>query len=317
MKLKKNLYNELISGVLNYEIEKSKKDIFIENLYYVQKLLLSGLSTSKQIEKYTNEIETISRSCYEKYCKEFLNEVYEKGIINSLFHRNIKAIAFYLTHNENPKSTKLYNTLLDNGSLKLAKNKKDSSLNYSTFSNLLKEFLKNKGHENIITFDDEKINNSNTQKIQEEIKEVKTEEIKIEETKEIEIELFDNTSKICNVEFLKTDFVEYENSYIDNNILEKNVYYIQTKYIDKEYHFEKFKEVIRNHNLIENYSIIMHNNSVMDMKLYIYRYINGELILLKSVNAEASVFELDQLIRRARDSFFKKFDSHMDYIINA
>lgn len=313
MDLRQNIYNDLISDTFEHNTSKSKKDIFIENIPYVKKLLLSGLSTKKQIERYSDDIDEISRSCYEKYSKEFLNEIYEEGVIKSLFHRNIKTIAYYLTNEENPKSTKLYDNLLTSGSLKLAKNKKDSSLDYKTFSTLLKDFLEAKGHENLITFD-EKIDypyEENSSDI-----EVNIETIQ-EEDKEVDIQLIDDTSKRCEVSFLKSNFVEYDNSYIDNNIKEKNVYYIQTKYIDKEYHFEKFKDVIRKHKIVEDYSIVLHNNSIVDMKLYIYRYVNNDLVLIKSVNAESSIFELDQLVRRARDNFFTKFESHMNYIINA
>ena len=315
MDLKQNIYNDLISDTLELENIKSKKDIFIENIPYVKKLLLSGLSTKKQIERYSEDVDTISRSCYEKYSKEFLNEVYEQGVIKSLFHRNIKTIAYYLTNEEKPKATILYNNLLKSGSLKLAKNKKDSSIDFKTFSKLLKEFLESKGHMDLISFDEEIKQISQIETKTNEVISIET--IEVEEEKEVEIKLIDDTSKICDIEFLKKDFVEYENSYIDNNIKEKNVYYIQTKYIDKEYHFDKFKDVIKNNNIMENYSIVLHNNSIVDMKLYIYRYVNKELVLLKSVNAESSLFELDQLVRRARDNFFTKFESHMNYIVNA
>lgn len=294
-----DIYNDLVSDTFE-ETSKSKKDIFIENIAYVKKLLLSGLSTKKQIEKYSKKIEKISRSCYESYSKEFLNEIYEEGLKKSLFIRNIKKIAYYLTNEKNPKSSDLYKTLIDNGSLKLAKNKKDSSLDYENFSKLLKEFLHSKGYEEIITFDC--------------IKEKDTNKTIIPKSKEVEIVFLDNSSKSYDIEFLKNNFIEYEDSYIDNNIKEKNAYYIQTQDVNKEYDFEKFKEVIANNEVIENYSIILHNNSVVDTKLYIYRYIDNNLVLLKSINAKSSLFELEELIRRARNNFFEKLKAHMHYI---
>ena len=309
---KEKIFNDLVSCLDTEHTLFSKKDRFLQNLNYVKKLLFSGLSTKKQIELYSKEIEEISRSAYENYCKKYLKEEYEKGLLNTLLFRNIKSIAHYLTQEEKPTSTKLYNILLESGSLKKARNKKDSSIDYKTFEELLKEFLKNKGYENIIEFDkkETQINIDNTSKS------TAVQNTHLEEEKEVKIELVDGTYKYYDKDLLKTEFIEFENSYIDNNIKETNVYYIQARYIDKEYSFEKFKEVIKTNNLIENYSIIVHNNSNVDTRLYIYRFIDNKLIMLKSLDAASCVFELDELIRRGRTNFFEKLNEHIHYITN-
>ncbi|NVJ53502.1 MAG: hypothetical protein HWD90_07385 [Campylobacteraceae bacterium] len=307
---KVKIFNDLISCLDEEKQQFTKKDTFAKNLDYVKKLLFSGLSTKKQIEEYSKEIQTISRSAYESYCKEYLKEEYEKGLLNTLLFRNIKTIAHYLTQEENPTSSKLYNKLLESGSIKQARNKKDSSIDYQTFITLLKKFLKERGYENIIEFDKE-IVQVNINKKESETSLVDN---SIEEETDIKLELVDGTLESCDKNFLKRNFIEFENSYIDNNIKEKNVYYIQARYIDKEYSFEKFKEIIKNNNILENYSIIIHNNSSIDTRLYIYRYIDNKLVVLKSLDAASCVFELDELIRRGRTNFFEKLEEHITYI---
>lgn len=304
MKTKEEIFNELVSPVVEFKSITSKKDLFVQNIEYVKKLLQSGLSIKNQIENYNNEVEKISRSCYEKYCKEFLKEEYEQGLLYTLFFRNIKTIAYYLTNEKNPKASEIYTYLLNNGSLKKARNKKDSSLNYPTFMKLLKEFLNNKGYEDIIEFNliedshkSKNITHSNNKK-------------NVIDHK-VKIELIDNSFEYLSIDFLQNNFIEHDNSYIDNNIKEKNVYYIQSRYVDKEYSFEKFKNIITQENVIEDYSIIIHNNSTIDTRLYIYRLIDNELILLKDLDALSCVFELDELIRRSRKSFFDRFKEYI------
>lgn len=301
MKTKEEIYKDLINNLNQKQANLSKKDIFLENLNYVKTLLQSGLSTKKQIEKYSIKVETISRSSYEKYCKEFLKYEYEKSILKSLFYRNIKAIAYYICHKQNPTSYDLYLSLLKKGSLKQAKNKKESSMQYEDFVLLLKEFLKNKGYENLIEFESNKVPKISSTK-----KENKNTKIKVD--------FIDDSFEFYDEKFLKKDFIVHEDSYIDNNIKEKNVYYIQARYIDKEYSFENFKELIKNEDIIENYSIIIHNNASVDTRLYIYRFIDNNLLMLRSLDASSCVFELDELIRRARDNFFEKFDSYLNKI---
>ncbi|RXK07900.1 hypothetical protein [Halarcobacter bivalviorum] len=308
MSLKEKIFNDLISSSnLDEEIE-CKKDIFLNNLNQVKLLLKSGLSTKKQIERYSKDIDLISRSSYEKYCKEFLKKEYEEGLLFTLFFRNIKTIAFYISEEKNPSSKELYLKLLEAGSLKKARNDKNSSLDYPTFLNLLKNFLKEKNYEDIIFYDElEQIDKKRDIK-EENI--IKTEE----KNEKIKIELVDNNIESCDLEFIKSNFIEYENSYIDNNIKEKNVYYIEARYIDKEYNFKKFKELILNEKYLEDYSIIIHNNSAIDTKLYIYRLIDNQLFLIKELDAISCVFELDELIRRGRKNFFEKFESHIEYL---
>ena len=71
MKNKKQIFNDLISCLDETNIKISKKDLFLQNIEYVKKLLFSGLSTKRQVDKFCEEIDIISRSAYEKYCKEF------------------------------------------------------------------------------------------------------------------------------------------------------------------------------------------------------------------------------------------------------
>ncbi|RXJ89136.1 hypothetical protein CRV01_11000 [Arcobacter sp. CECT 8983] len=307
---KVKIFNDLISCLDEEKQQFTKKDTFAKNLDYVRKLLFSGLSTKKQIEEYSKQIQTISRSAYESYCKEYLKEEYEKGLLNTLLFRNIKTIAHYLTQEKNPTSSKLYNKLLESGSIKQARNKKDSSIDYQTFINLLKKFLKDKGYENIIEFDKQNLQINTYQKENDPL----IVNSNVEEETDIKLPLVDGTLESCDKNFLKTGFIEFENSYIDNNIKEKNVYYIQARYIDKEYSFEKFKNIIKNNNILENYSIIIHNNSSIDTRLYIYRFIDNKLVILKSLDAASCVFELDELIRRGRTNFFEKLDEHIGYI---
>lgn len=313
MDKKLEIFNNLVSGLSNEKLELSKKDRFLDNLTYIKKLLNSGLSLSKQVEKYGNEIENISRSLYENYCKEFLIKEYEQGLLKTLFHRNIKKIAYYISHEENPNSKDLYFLLLNSGSLKQARNKKDSSLNYEIFTSLLKNFLKEKGYEHLVLFNDLENQIKNIQTKQN--IEVSNSNIQVNELNEkIKIEFTDDSFQYYKKDFLRKEFLVYEDSYIDNNIKEKNVYYIQARYIDKEYSFEKFKDVIKNNNIIENYSIVVHNNSSIDTRLYIYRFIDNQLIMLKSLDASSCVFELDELIRRGRTNFSKKLSKYIEHI---
>lgn len=303
---KEKIFNDLISNLGDEFIETSKKDKFLNNLDYVKKLLFSGLSTKKQIEIYSKDIDSISRSLYEKYCKEYLKEEYEQGLLNTLFYRNIKTVAYFLTQNEKPNPKELYNLLLENGSLKQARNKKNSSITYEIFVQLLKNFLKQKGYEDLINFNE--YNNETKEKSLDESK---------DENPKIKIEFYDNSFEYYEKSFLIKNFIEQENSYIDNNIKEKNCYYLQTRYIDKEYSFEVFKNIITSKNIIENYSIIIHNNSTVDNRLYIYRLIDEKLVLIKNLNASTSVFELDELIRRSQKNFFDFFDEYLsDIVVN-
>lgn len=303
---KEKIFNDLISNLGDEFIETSKKDKFLNNLDYVKKLLFSGLSTKKQIEIYSKDIDSISRSLYEKYCKEYLKEEYEQGLLNTLFYRNIKTVAYFLTQNEKPNPKELYNLLLENGSLKQARNKKNSSITYEIFVQLLKNFLKQKGYDDLINFNE--YNNETKEKSLDECK---------DENPKIKIEFYDNSFEYYEKSFLIKNFIEQENSYIDNNIKEKNCYYLQTRYIDKEYSFEVFKNIITSKNIIENYSIIIHNNSTVDNRLYIYRLIDEKLVLIKNLNASTSVFELDELIRRSQKNFFDFFDEYLsDIVVN-
>lgn len=313
MSNKLKIYNDLISGLNDEKSILSKKDCFLDNLNYVKELLNSGLSLNKQIEKYSNNIEKISRSLYENYCKEFLKKEYEQGLLKSLFHRNIKKIAYYISQEENPNSKDLYLLLLNSGSLKQARNKKDSSVGYDVFTSLLKNFLIEKGYEHLVLFNDLD-NEIKTIQTKQDI-EVSSDNVHTNKLNEkIKIEFTDNSFEYYKKDFLKKEFLVYEDSYIDNNIKEKNVYYIQARYIDKEYSFEKFKDVIKNNKVLENYSIIVHNNSSVDTRLYIYRFIDNQLIMLKSLDASSCVFELEELIRRGRANFFKKLSEYLEHI---
>lgn len=138
-----SLFNILTSYSLKNTSRQTNKAIFLSKLEDVKILLKSGNSLSTQVQSYNGLIERqISESTYKKYCQEYLKNEYEFSIKKTLVVRNLDKIAEYVDSFNNLNTTsELYIILKNKGSLKKSNRRRDSSIEYEDFTDILSLIL--------------------------------------------------------------------------------------------------------------------------------------------------------------------------------
>ncbi|RXJ83892.1 hypothetical protein CRU93_13320 [Arcobacter sp. CECT 8985] len=205
-------------------------------------------------------------------------------------------------------SDKIYNYLLSNGSLKKVKNDNNSTISYDDFCLKLKEFSNSKNLDINIINNNEK--NENEIDIKKEIQDSEIVEI-IDNNKRIDIELIDGTKETHNLSFLKNYYLVEEFSGRKFDFIEKNLFMIPHSNEGKIYNFGNIKKLLKKSKLMPDYSLVLHDNSNDDSKIYIYRYINKELYFLDSFSSLLIVDILD-LINNSIKNFLELYNVYFE-----
>gem|GEM_PF-6909101 len=309
-----SIYNKLIKE--NSPKKNTKKAIFFDNLDFVIKLLQTDYSFKKQAEIYRKEIDQISPSSYQNFCKLFLQKEYKTAIKNKIFNAAFHHIAMYLSSTQilKKRTSKLYLQLKKSGALKLSKNKKDSHLSYEDFQSLLKTKLEEHGFKKIIEYDSlspesqtqaptplssempsagqagqkEKSDipavfakaqtNSKTYKEDSRPQDKEKPKPKPQKAKRVKIEHDDGTVTEHHIEWLKTYYGQDRRSKIRNNITEKSFFYLQKKADGYVIDVEKARDALIEQKAIPNYSLFVYKP---DDLTRIYRVVDDELYLLE------------------------------------
>ncbi len=248
----------------------------------------------------------ISVFTYRNFLLKYFKKSYEEHNINKVFI-NVKHTILQLILNESfNDSKKIYNFLLNEGSLKVVKNDNNSVISYTDFCKKLEEFISSRNlFVNII-----KENKQEELDIKNNIQDNELVEL-IDNTKRIDIELIDGSFETHNISFLKNYYLVEEFSGKKFDFIEKNLYLIPSFDEGKVFDFKMIKELIKNTKLMPEYSLVLHDNSNIDAKIYIYRYINGDLVFLDSFSSILIVDILD-LINLALKKFLTLYKIYFD-----
>lgn len=119
---------------------------------------------------------------------------------------------------------------------------------------------------------------------------------------DIPIKLVDGSIDMCNERYLRTCAIMDLDSRVKNDFLEENIYLIENTFQGKNYNFDEYAKKIKEKQIIENYSLVIHNNSNKDFTAYVYRYIDNELVLLYDFSA-AELLDIEIIERKARNKF--------------
>ncbi|AXH15226.1 hypothetical protein CRU99_03840 [Malaciobacter mytili] len=286
---------------------KTKDRILLSNSNKILSYLQSNSSLKEQTLMIKNDLNIeISVFTYRNFLLKYFKKSYEEHNINKVFI-NSKHIILQLILNENfNDSKKIYNFLLNEGSLKIVKNDNNSVISYINFCRKLEEFVNSK---NLLV----NIIEENTQEelnIQNNIQDSEIVEI-LDNTKRIDIELIDGSFETHNISFLKNYYLVEEFSGKKFDFIEKNLYLIPSFDEGKVFDFKMIKKLIKDTKLMPEYSLVLHDNSNTDAKIYIYRYINGDLIFLDSFSSILIVDILD-LINLALKKFLNLYKIYFD-----
>ncbi|AXX92582.1 hypothetical protein CPU12_01810 [Malaciobacter molluscorum LMG 25693] len=315
----KNEYFDLSDYLEENEITflKQKHKILLLNKEKIKHFLQSNASLKEQIMQLKKDLEIdISVFTYRNFLLKYFKKSYNFHNINKVF-LNSKHTILELILNENfTDSEKIYNYLLDNGSLKKVKNDDTSSISYNEFCEKLEDYI------NIKNLDIKVIRKSENSideiDIKKEIQDTEIAEI-IDNNKRIDIELIDGSYETHNLSFLKNYYLVEEFSGRKFDFVEKNLFMIPATNEGKIYNFTNIKKLLKHSRLIPEYSLVLHDNSNIDSKIYIYRYINGELMFLDSFSS-LLIVDILELINNSIKSFlniyniyFQKENEYVSY----
>ncbi len=253
--------------------------------------LKSNNSLKQQVTKIKKELDIdISVFTYRNFLLKYFKKAYEEHNINKVFLNSQYTILRLILNEGFDDSKKIYNFLLNNGSLKIVKNDENSVIKYIDFYKKLEEFISTKNLSLKIIPEDE--DNLNEVDIKNEIHDSEIVEI-IDNTKRIDIELIDGSTETHNISFLKNYYIVEEFSGKKFDFVEKNLYLVPNTNEGKVFDFAMIKELIKDVKLMPEYSLVLYDNSNIDAKIYIYRYINGDLVFLDSFSSLLIVDILD------------------------
>ena len=300
------LYNNLISSLGRSKpiADKTKKKIFIDNLEFIKNLLGGDKSISSQRKEYIEKFGNISLPVYISYCREYLHNEYEDCLMRNTIRNNMSHLAFYLASSDSgeKKSSVIYNYMLDNGWLNTS-TKGSLVVSYEFFKSWVEDSFAKYGFSDIIELDNP--NDIGIYMVKKEIKsklnEAVSDELSVdnddaiadnktanaidkknsrEKKRGIKIKLEDGSCGEYGEVFLRNYYIEREHSRIKHDIIEANSYYISNVFQNKIYNFELIKKRLESEQLLENYSLIIHDDGINSGNHYLYRYIGKEFVLI-------------------------------------
>ncbi|WP_404317677.1 hypothetical protein [Malaciobacter canalis] len=308
--MEKEIYN--LCDFLNQdEIDflKDRDRILLTNKDKITMYLKSNNSLKQQVTKIKKEFDIdISVFTYRNFLLKYFKKAYEEHNINKVFLNSQYTILRLILNEGFDDSKKIYNFLLNNGSLKVVKNDENSVIKYIDFYKKLEDFVSTKNLSLKIIPEDE--DSSNEVDIKNEIHDSEIVEI-IDNTKRIDIELIDGSTETHNISFLKNYYIVEEFSGKKFDFIEKNLYLIPNTNEGKIFDFAMIKELIKDVRLMPEYSLVLYDNSNIDAKIYIYRYINGDLVFLDSFSSLLIVDILD-LINLALKKFLTLYKIYFE-----
>jgi len=308
--MEKEIYN--LCDFLNQdEIDflKDRDRILLTNKDKITMYLKSNNSLKQQVTKIKKELDIdISVFTYRNFLLKYFKKAYEEHNINKVFLNSQYTILRLILNEGFDDSKKIYNFLLNNGSLKVVKNDENSVIKYIDFYKKLEDFVSTKNLSLKIIPEDE--DSSNEIDIKNEIHDSEIVEI-IDNTKRIDIELIDGSTETHNISFLKNYYIVEEFSGKKFDFIEKNLYLIPNTNEGKIFDFAMIKELIKDVRLMPEYSLVLYDNSNIDAKIYIYRYINGDLVFLDSFSSLLIVDILD-LINLALKKFLTLYKIYFE-----
>ncbi|RXK01009.1 hypothetical protein CRU98_00730 [Arcobacter sp. CECT 8986] len=314
----KDEYFDLSDYLEDEEISflKQKHKVLLLNKEKIKHFLQSNASLKEQITQIKKDLDIdISVFTYRNFLLKYFKKSYEFHNINKVF-LNSKHTILQLILNENFKdSEKIYNYLLDNGCLKKVKNDDTSFISYNEFTKLLKDYIKTKNLK-IEIIEKSQENSIDEIDIKKEIQDTEIAEI-IDNTKRIDIELIDGSFETHNLSFLRNYYLVEEFSGRKFDFIEKNLFMVPASNEGKIYNFANIKKLIKHSKLLPQYSLVLHDNSNIDSKIYIYRYINGDLLFLDSFSSLLIVDILDLInssIKRFLNIYNIYFQKENEYI---
>ncbi|PHO10996.1 hypothetical protein CPG37_00690 [Malaciobacter canalis] len=308
--MEKEIYN--LCDFLNQEeidFLKDRDRILLTNKDKIMMYLKSNNSLKQQVTKIKKELDIdISVFTYRNFLLKYFKKAYEEHNINKVFLNSQYTILRLILNEGFDDSKKIYNFLLNNGSLKIVKNDENSVIKYIDFYKKLEDFISTKNLSLKIIPEDE--DNLNEVDIKNEIHDSEIVEI-IDNTKRIDIELIDGSTETHNISFLKNYYIVEEFSGKKFDFIEKNLYLIPNTNEGKIFDFTMIKELIKDVRLMPEYSLVLYDNSNIDAKIYIYRYINGDLVFLDSFSSLLIVDILD-LINLALKKFLTLYKIYFE-----
>ncbi len=308
--MEKEIYN--LCDFLNQEeidFLKDRDRILLTNKDKITMYLKSNNSLKQQVTKIKKELDIdISVFTYRNFLLKYFKKAYEEHNINKVFLNSQYTILSLILNEGFDDSKKIYNFLLNNGSLKIVKNDENSVIKYIDFYKKLEEFISTKNLSLKIIPEDE--DNLNEVDIKNEIHDSEIVEI-IDNTKRIDIELIDGSTETHNISFLKNYYIVEEFSGKKFDFVEKNLYLVPNTNEGKVFDFAMIKELIKDVKLMPEYSLVLYDNSNIDAKIYIYRYINGDLVFLDSFSSLLIVDILD-LINLALKKFLTLYKIYFE-----
>ncbi|AXX87304.1 hypothetical protein AMRN_1570 [Malaciobacter marinus] len=308
--MEKEIYN--LCDFLNQEeidFLKDRDRILLTNKDKITMYLKSNNSLKQQVTKIKKELDIdISVFTYRNFLLKYFKKAYEEHNINKVFLNSQYTILRLILNEGFDDSKKIYNFLLNNGSLKIVKNDENSVIKYIDFYKKLEEFISTKKLSLKIIPEDE--DNLNEVDIKNEIHDSEIVEI-IDNTKRIDIELIDGSTETHNISFLKNYYIVEEFSGKKFDFVEKNLYLVPNTNEGKVFDFAMIKELIKDVKLMPEYSLVLYDNSNIDAKIYIYRYINGDLVFLDSFSSLLIVDILD-LINLALKKFLTLYKIYFE-----
>ncbi len=306
----KNTIFDLCTFLSSQEISflKNRDRVLLSNKDKILFYLQSNSSLKEQILKIKNDFDIdISVFTYRNFLLKYFKKSYENHNVNKVFINSQHTILQLILNEGFNDSKKIYNFLLNEGSLKVVKNDSNSVISYSNFCKKLEHFSNSKNLN--IKIIQEK-NSKEEVTIENSIQDAEVAEL-LENTKRIDIELIDGGVETHKISFLKNYYLVEEFGGKKFNFTEKNLYLIPNYDEGKIFDFMMIKELIKEVRLMPEYSLVLHDNSNIDAKIYIYRYMNGNLVFLDSFSSLLIVDILD-LINLALKKFLDLYKIYLD-----
>lgn len=308
--MKKDEY-DLSEYINEEEIEflKQKHKVLLQNKDKIKTYLKGNPSLKEQIKRIKQELNVdISVFTYRNFLLKYFSKSYNEHNINKVFLNNQYTILQLILNEEFETSKKIYNYLLSRGSLKKVKNDEKSVITYTEFSKKLKEFISKKNLNNEIIISEEE--KEDEVDIKKDIQDSEIVEI-IDNSKRIDIELIDGSYETHNLSFLRNYYLVEEFSGKKFDFIEKNLYMIPNSHEGKKFNFIPIKKLLKETKLLPEYSLVLHDNSNDDSKIYIYRYINNELVFLDSFSS-LLIVDILELINQALKRFLNLYEIYFE-----
>ena len=140
----------------------------------------------------------------------------------------------------------------------------------------------------------------------------KSKPIKTDKSKKskVKIELNNGEIKETSEEFLKSYYVVDE-AFDENLILEKNIYAFKSENGGIEMDLEKLGGILKKKSFIENYSLVIHEDSER-FKVIVYRLIDNEFYELKKINSGVFAVDMEEMRKISMKRFYEGLENRLE-----